>query len=402
MNKIYFAALCCIHVTLNTHAQTTVTITASADNTIYQNNPSFSNGAGQNLFAGTTAAQQGNSPRRALLKFDLSTIPAGSSVTAAAVLLFANRTVAGNENTSIHKVLAAWGEGTSDAASQEGGGVAATTNDATWANRLHPATPWGAPGGDFVASASATTVVGVAPAGYVWTSAAVIADVQSWLTDPATNFGWIVIGNESTSQTAKRFGSRQNPTLAQQPKLSVTYISTVPVVLTSFSAKETTTGALLTWQTAQEINNDFFSVQHSLDGINFSRIGKVRGNGNKPDVSNYQFKHEGVTPGRHFYRLAQTDISGKVQFSDIKTINISKQSFSLQVSPNPVHDKIILTSSLAQPGSRFDIVNGLGATVISGLVNPAGIIVRALVSGTYYLRLQQPDNSVRTGVFFKK
>ena len=256
--------------------------------------------------------------------------------------------MAGNENTTIHKVLAAWGEGTSDAAGQEGGGTTATTNDATWVNRLHPATPWAAAGGDFVASASATTVVGVAPAGYIWTSTTVIADVQGWLTDPATNFGWIVIGNESISQTAKRFGSRQNPTFAQQPKLSITYISTVPVVLTSFSAKETTTGALLTWQTAQEINNDFFSVQHSLDGINFSRIGKVRGNGNKPDVSNYQFKHEGVTPGRHFYRLAQTDISGKVQFSDIKTINISKQSFLLQVSPNPVHDKIILTSSLAQ------------------------------------------------------
>jgi hypothetical protein len=51
-----------------------------------------------------------------------------------------------------------------------------------------------------------------------------------------------------------------------------------------------------------------------------------------------------LQPDGHFYRLAQTDISGKVQFSDIKTIKISKQSFSLQVSPNPVHDKIILTT----------------------------------------------------------
>jgi hypothetical protein len=90
-------ALCCIHLTLNTHAQTTVTITASADNTIYQDNTSNSNGAGQNLFAGNTGPTSGNSPRRALLKFDLSTIPAGSSVTAAALLLFANKTVAGNE-----------------------------------------------------------------------------------------------------------------------------------------------------------------------------------------------------------------------------------------------------------------------------------------------------------------
>src|SRR5437870_4427463 len=99
MNKIYFAALLCIHLTLNTHAQTTVIVTASADNTIYQDNTDNSNGAGQNLFAGNTGATSGNSPRRALLKFDLSTIPAGALVTSASLSLVVNRTQAGNEST---------------------------------------------------------------------------------------------------------------------------------------------------------------------------------------------------------------------------------------------------------------------------------------------------------------
>ena len=402
MNKIYFAALLCIHIALNTHAQTTVILTASADNTIYQDNKDNSNGAGQNFFAGNTGGQTGSSPRRALLKFDLSTIPAGALVTSASLSLVVNRTQAGNESTTIHKVLASWGEGTSNAGTRDGGGTAATTDDATWTNRLHPGTPWGTPGGDFVATASATTIVGASGA-YIFTAPTVVADIQSWLTDPATNFGWIVKGNEGGTQTAKRFASRQNSSLTAQPHLSITYTtSTVPIILTSFSAKETSTGSLLTWQTAQEINNDFFLVQHSLDGRNFSTIGKVKGNGNKTDVSNYFFRHEGTTVGRHFYRLAQTDISGKIQYSAIRAIYLNKESSSLQVAPNPVRDKIILTSSLAQAGARFNILNSLGATVISGQVNPAGINVKTLLSGTYYLRLQQQDGSVRTGVFLKK
>ena len=88
MNKIYFAALLCIHLTLNTHAQTTVTITASADNTIYQDAQATAMVPARIFSPETPEPTSGNSPRRALLKFDLSTIPAGSSVTAAAVLLF--------------------------------------------------------------------------------------------------------------------------------------------------------------------------------------------------------------------------------------------------------------------------------------------------------------------------
>jgi hypothetical protein len=50
-----------------------------------------------------------------------------------------------------------------------------------------------------------------------------VMDVQEWLNAPATNFGWIIRGNETLSQTAKRFDSRQNPTAANRPLLIVEY-----------------------------------------------------------------------------------------------------------------------------------------------------------------------------------
>ncbi len=43
------------------------------------------------------------------------------------------------------------------------------------------------------------------------------------LDDPSTNFGWIVIGNEETIQTAKRFDSREVSQAGRRPRLTITY-----------------------------------------------------------------------------------------------------------------------------------------------------------------------------------
>jgi hypothetical protein len=49
------------------------------------------------------------------------------------------------------------------------------------------------------------------------------ADVTEWLNQPDSNFGWILIGDESTMPTAKRFASRENPTESDRPVLTITY-----------------------------------------------------------------------------------------------------------------------------------------------------------------------------------
>jgi hypothetical protein len=57
-----------------------------------------------------------------------------------------------------------------------------------------------------------------------------VADVQAWLDAPSTNFGWIVSGDESASNTSKRFDSRQNATSANRPSLQITYTTATAVV----------------------------------------------------------------------------------------------------------------------------------------------------------------------------
>jgi hypothetical protein len=126
---------------------------------------------------------------------------------------------------SLHRALADWGEGTSDAAAQEGKGAPATPGDATWLHTTFDAALWAAPGGDFTPEPSATTTVDQ-PGAYTWESPQLAADAQAWLDAPATNFGWIILGGESANGTAKRFDSREQADQNLWPTLSLTYDAT--------------------------------------------------------------------------------------------------------------------------------------------------------------------------------
>ncbi|MHC4413948.1 MAG: multicopper oxidase domain-containing protein [Planctomycetota bacterium] len=202
-----------------------VVFDASKDNTLYEDaDGDLSNGIGEHLFAGRTLQGPGDDKRRGLVAFDLAgSIPAGSTVNSVTLTLRMSRSnQAGNENVSVHRVLSDWGEGASDAGGQEGSGAAAEPGDATWIHTFWDTQLWSSAGGDFVGGASATTNVG-GNGSYGWTSAQMVADVQAWVDDPGSNYGWIVVGNESTAPTAKRFDSQQNSQQSRRPKLTVDF-----------------------------------------------------------------------------------------------------------------------------------------------------------------------------------
>jgi spore coat protein A len=196
------------------------TFVAVKDNTLYQESGQLSNGAGDHLFAGRTNST--NVPRRGLVAFDLTSIPPGSLVTSVSLQLYMSRSKAQTKNVGLHLALADWGEGTSHAAGEEGQGAPATTGDATWTHRFYPTVPWTNPGGDFAPVATATTAVNK-EAFYTWSTAQMVLDVQAWVDDPATNFGWFLVGEENGQRTTKRFDSHSNSSVSQRPRLTVTY-----------------------------------------------------------------------------------------------------------------------------------------------------------------------------------
>jgi hypothetical protein len=197
-----------------------ININPNKDNTLYEYDPAegdHSNGAGFHFFAGENAMGE---LRRGVLAFDVAgAIPAGSTITAVSLTMNMSMTPAGALIIELHKLLADWGEGTSHAPMGEGDGAPATPNDATWRHRFFDTIFWTSEGGDFSATVSASQSVGDIGQ-YTWTSAQMVADVQSWLDDPASNFGWLVLGDESAAATAKRFDTRES---ASPPMLTIQY-----------------------------------------------------------------------------------------------------------------------------------------------------------------------------------
>src|SRR5262249_46841914 len=125
------------------------------------------------------------------------------------------------------RLLRDWGEGVAI-----GGGVGAVPalGDATWKYSFFNTTLWSiagasSDGADRSSVPSASQTVGTVLQNYTWGPAgAVVSDVKLWLDQPAANFGWLILGDETVSQTARRFDSRESDA-SVRPSLAITFIA---------------------------------------------------------------------------------------------------------------------------------------------------------------------------------
>jgi hypothetical protein len=233
MSKRFFAFLACMLLSAWSAPSRAVTVLLepSADTSLYEvavGNAETANSRGQHLFAGRITTGE---RRRALLKFDLSGLPADATVTSAQLSMSLTRDPPGMlpaVNFSLFRVTSAWSEGGSDAGDPGGNGTVPTVGDPTWTQRAFPSTPWMSAGGDIVATASAVTSAGVV-ARYQWGSTPImVSDVQSWLTTPAGNLGWALLADEGAGTlTARRFASREAATAATRPLLLIEYTTNI-------------------------------------------------------------------------------------------------------------------------------------------------------------------------------
>ena len=199
----------------------TLVVNPSKDNTLYETTGAqLSNGQGVYLFAGLT--DQGGL-RRGLIAFDLSAIPSNATITDVSLSLFLSRLRpdATAQTITLHKVLKNWGEGASNANMPGGGGAPAQPGDGTWLYNIFNTSFWGTPGGDFSSAISASTAVSTNNRTYTWSGSGMVADVQSWIANSGSNFGWLIAGNEGTEQSAQRFHTGENT--SNKPQLTVTY-----------------------------------------------------------------------------------------------------------------------------------------------------------------------------------
>jgi hypothetical protein len=118
----------------------------------------------------------------------------------------------------------------------------------------------------------------------------------------------------------------------------------LPVELLDFNVQLVKNQAELTWETATEINSDYFEIQKSTDGTNFKRIGSVKAAGQSSKLLQYQFTDVQLVQNINYYRLKAVDKDGSARFSPIKTINRTEK-LRYDIYPNPVTDVLSIQLS---------------------------------------------------------
>jgi Secretion system C-terminal sorting domain len=161
---------------------------------------------------------------------------------------------------------------------------------------------------------------------------------------------------------------------------------TLAVNLIYFEARSTLSNSVvLSWRTASEKDNAYFEVEHSTDGIHFSKIGSVKGQGTKKTFTDYEFGH---TPSvsNNYYRLKQVDFDDNFSFSFIKNAFNEKQDKSIHVIQNMAAGEIMIDSDDTN-SINFQIYNSNGQLIKQDkILAHTSFDIHALTSGFYILK----------------
>ena len=228
--KLALLSLLLAALTVPTTRAVVLTVSPSADTTLFQTTPNNSLG-NSTLAIGVTEA---GFLSRGLLRFELSpTLSFPAEILSATLTIFATRAPHRGSIAStvgLHQALVSWQEGSG----AETTGQPAQTGDATWNNRAHGQAAWGQPGGqpgvDFATTASTSAPMNALGAVTFASTPSFVSMVQTWVNNPASNFGFFLIpSNEMTSGSARRIASTEDftqglsPVPVQPPMLTITY-----------------------------------------------------------------------------------------------------------------------------------------------------------------------------------
>jgi Secretion system C-terminal sorting domain len=195
-----------------------------------------------------------------------------------------------------------------------------------------------------------------------------------------------------------------SPNAYMSMRLSGIANNSLPIELKSFSAKKTQDNkALLTWETASELNNEGFIIEKSKDGKHFSSIGFVKGTGNSTIEQHYDFYDNAFNEGA-YYRLKQKDFDGKTAYTKSVFVENKYPTKGKSLAyPNPSNGNFFIDHS--SDIVHVSLVNMLGQVVFqtpSSASEKTEIRAESLPSGHYRVILRGGKNQIESIPIFIK
>ena len=157
----------------------------------------------------------------------------------------------------------------------------------------------------------------------------------------------------------------------------------LPIELLSFDVEAVGRTVVVNWVTLTEKNNDYFTIERSVDGINFTPVGKVFSEGNSLNEVAYSFTDSKALSGVSYYRLTQTDFDGRSETFEIRAVSVELGGFS-NIYPNPTSGEVYVSSAKNDIKS-ISIYSLLGDLVLTKTLNGENtkLDVSNLASGVY-------------------
>ena len=165
----------------------------------------------------------------------------------------------------------------------------------------------------------------------------------------------------------------------------------LPIELTFFDAESYGAMVDFTWQTASEKDNNFFTIEGSIDGFSWNEMHRITGAGTTQEVQNYTYKSPNNDKNLYF-RLKQTDFDGNFVYSDIVAIEIIRDE--LKVYPNPSNGAALNIDLPSKKSGTLQILNSDGRVAYSNVLGDSQDLHLTdlnLMPGTYFVQVQQKD-----------
>jgi hypothetical protein len=176
-----------------------------------------------------------------------------------------------------------------------------------------------------------------------------------------------------------------------------TSLEVLPVELINYNIICSNEKPYITWQTVSEQNNNYFSVDRSIDGETFNSIATINSIGNSLSLQSYSYIDPNPLPSISYYRLSQTDLNGVTTSLSIKSYkkNCSDIPFDIVALSNPFDNVLSLNLNYNKDSQiTLSIYDNLGQlvktifdnTIMDGNTSKITIDTENLATSIYYLR----------------
>lgn len=186
------------------------------------------------------------------------------------------------------------------------------------------------------------------------------------------------------------------------PTFGATNAVVLPIELLDFTVELNNKTVKISWVTATELNNDFFTIERSVDGSSFESIKTMSGAGNSLSTISYSSSDENPFAGTTYYRLKQTDFDGNYSYSKIESVYLN-ESDEIEIYPNPTENGLVKIKTDDVKIFEIKLADSLGQIIYETKLNNSlsEIDLSVFGKGFYVLFIANQNNSLIKKIIYQ-